>query len=74
PRPKYAWGAPMECVNCLSKQARVRRPLTFWDYVWSPLILPINCPRCLQRWRFPTVLVGLEKLIDLLDSDRRGKS
>jgi hypothetical protein len=57
----------MECLNCLSKQARIRRPLTFWDYFWSPLMLPVKCPRCLKHWRFPTVLIGLEKLLDIID-------
>lgn len=65
----------MECVNCLSKQANIRRPLTFWDYFWSPLVLPMKCVRCLHRWRIPTVLVGIEMLIDRLEStpERRRK-
>lgn len=64
----------MECLNCLSKQARIRRPLTFWDYFWSPIMLPIKCQRCLRHWRFPTILVGLEKLIDLIDPQGKGKT
>jgi hypothetical protein len=58
-------------MNCLSKKASIRRPLTFWDYFWSPLMLPFKCQRCLKYWRFPTILVGLELLIDRIDSAPR---
>lgn len=57
----------MECLNCLSKDARVRRPLGVWDYLFSPLLLPVKCKRCLNQWRFPTVLVLLEFLIEKLE-------
>jgi hypothetical protein len=37
-------------------------------------MLPIKCQRCLRHWRFPTILVGLEKLIDLIDPQGKGKT
>jgi hypothetical protein len=41
--------------------------LGVWDYLFSPLLLPVKCKRCLNQWRFPTVLVLLEFLIEKLE-------
>jgi hypothetical protein len=51
----------MKCVECLSKNAR-RRKLEGWEWIFSPLVVPVTCNRCLRWYYYPTFMLLLDKL------------
>lgn len=49
----------MECLNCLSHEARPRWPKA-WQWLLAPLVIPVRCERCISWYYYPTILAIIE--------------
>lgn len=56
-------GKPVECANCLAKDAReVKQGL--WDWILWPLVARVMCNRCLHSYYYPRFELLLKRLAD----------
>jgi hypothetical protein len=47
----------MQCINCLSRDAKVPAKASVWERLFTPLLVPFYCNRCMTRFYLPSLVV-----------------
>jgi hypothetical protein len=55
-RPEYLDAPGMECINCLSREARTLKARG-WQVLMAPIVVPVMCNRCLTSYYYPRMFL-----------------
>ena len=62
----------MSCINCLSQQAKTKRPQGV-QWLFTPLSWPVRCERCMTNFHAPTLMLVMLWLSDRISGSDEHK-